>query len=293
MAITINSFGDCGTNAKGSGITSCNKIDKGLLRGFGLVRRGWKKNILTDSLTETEYREAVKNMDIIPYTGLFNYEQPNEENVTETAPTTGAISVIRAGLPSFNFIFNNGDCQHKSLYDKQGNNNYDLILIFEKGIQLVKKGDNLQGYKTNAVQVSSYVEKGAESAKSTVMIQLASAEEYNVNSVFLSNADDLGFDPNDVNGVIETNLIIGTNTATTIPVTVKGACNSSYNILGLDDADGWTVTNTATGVEIEVTVSSTPTGYLLEGTGIPLTGITVTLLIEDTLGEIYKGKASK
>lgn len=288
----INGFGGCGTDDSGSGQLECNKFDKGLLIGFILAQKGWRKT-LTPDYTEALYKQDVKDMKLIPYIGVFDYSQANEENVTETAPTTGLIATIRNGNPSFTFVFNNGYCQHKSIYAKQGNNNYDLILVYEKGLQVVDKDTEFTGFKTSNISVASYMEKTTESAKTTVTIQLKGAEDYNMHSGFLSN-EDLGFDVADVNGVIDVKLIIGTNTATTIPVQVVGACNSSYNVTGLDGELSWVVTNTATGVVIPTTVEVSTNGYVLTGTAIPLTGFTVTLLAEDTeTGNVYKGSAKK
>lgn len=294
MAITFNNLGDCTTDSIGSGRVDCN-VDAGLLIGFILTPRSWKLDTVSGTFTKANYETLVKNGTFIPYTGLFNFEQTNEENVTETAPNTGAISIIRSGLPSFTFTFNDGNCFHKSLYNKQGNRNYNLILVFEKGLKLVKSGDDLRGYGINSISVSSYMEKTSESAKSVVTVQLDSAEDYNMNSVILANDGDLGFKPADINGVIEANLIIGTNTATSIPVKITSSCNSSVGFSGLDDLSNFTLINNSTGATVTPTaVSEGANGnYTITGTALPTANFTLLLNATDDLDQFYKGKAVK
>lgn len=296
MAITINSGGNCVTDASGSGRVSCN-IDLGLLKGTILTSRNWSLDMVSGTFTEEEYRNLIKDGVFFPYVGMFNFEQNNEENPTETAPNTGALAVIRSGLPSFNFIYNDGDCYHKSIYNKQGNKNYNAILVYERGIKLVEKNGKLKGFGTNMISVASYMERATESAKSTMTIQLDSADDYNKNFVVMTYDIDLGFDVNDTNGAIDVKLTIGTVTDTSIPVKVTAICNSSLAIDGLDDGAGWTVINNTTGSTITgVTVTGSVGGnYLIEGTGFPTTlgSLTVILNGKDAIQEIYKGKATK
>lgn len=136
--------------------------------------------------------------------------------------------------------------------------------------------------------------QGTDPQSSTASVQLSSADEFNSFHQFVT-WDKLGFNANDINGAVETKLTIGSNTATSIPVQVSVICNSDVKVSGLDEVLNWTVINTDTGADIQITSVSESAGgnYTLEGTGFPTTKLTVLLNGEDAINEIYKGKASK
>lgn len=281
---------NCSLDAKGTGTTSCDISSFGDVTGIIPTVR----NFSYASMTETLYREAIKENEAFPLMGIYGFEQNTPENERSTS-STGIMADIRDGKGQFSFQYTKGGCFHKGLYSLRGNNRWDLAIVFESGILIYKNDTIERGFRNSLFSVETFrLLQGTDPQMSTAVIQLASAEEFNKYHQFIT-WDELGFNINDINGAVETTLTIGTNSATAIPVRVTGACKTDVSVSGLDAVGNWTVINSTTGAEIAVTSVTESAGgnYTLEGTGFPTTNLTVVLNGEDELEEIYKGKASK
>lgn len=281
---------NCELDGKGTGVTSCDISTYGDVTGTIQMTRNFSLAAITAAL----YKTAIQEGKVFPTLGIYNFEQNTPENERSTS-SVGIMADIRSGKPQFSFQFTKGGCFHKALYSLSGNNRWDMAIVFEKGVLVYKNGEITRGFRNSLFSIETFrLQQGTDPQMSTAVIQLASAEEFNVYHEFIT-WDDLGFNMNDINGAIETTLTIGTNTATAIPVRVTGACKSDVSVSGLDAIGNWTVINTATGAEITIASVTESAGgnYTLEGSDIPLTGITVILIGKDDIEEIYKGKATK
>jgi len=281
---------NCSQDAKGTGTTSCDISSFGDATGIIPSIR----NFSYASMTETLYKEAIKENNVFPLLEIYGFEQNTPENERSTS-STGIMSDIRDGKPQFSFQFTKGGCFHKALYSLRGNSRWDLAIVFQAGILIYKNDTVERGFRNSLFSVETFrLLQGTDPQMSTAVIQLASAEEFNKYHQFIT-WEELGFNINDINGAVETTLTIGTNSATSIPVRVTGACKTDVSVSGLDAVGNWTVINNSTGAEIEVTSVTESAGgnYTLAGTGFPTTNLTVVLNGEDELDEIYKGSASK
>lgn len=286
MSITYNTLGDCIAQAIASGRGNCDNVDKGILKGIILTSRNWKKNLSTDSFNLTTYKADLANLSLIPYNDLFALAENHEENQFVTSDLTGAQTLRRKGLPGKSYTFDNEGCAHKSLYNKNGNRNYNLIEVYEKGLSLVKGSDHIKGFSINSISVANY---NSVDRQSVLTVQFSSAVEYNEKSVFLTFNGDLDFDATEINGVIET-AITGTKTTTAITVKVSSACNSSSVIAGADDEVNWSVTDAVTGSAIAVSaVTYAAPFYTLTATTTAQQKVNVSLNFTDSIGEMYKG----
>lgn len=281
---------NCKLEGKGTGTTSCDISSYGDAKGIIPSIR----NFSYAALTETTYKEAIKEGDIFPLIGIYNFEQNTPDNERSTS-STGIMADIRSGKPQFSFQFTKGGCFHKALYSLRGNDRWDLAIVFESGLLIYKNNTVSRGFRNSLFSVETFrLLQGTDPQSSTAVIQLSDAEEFNAYHEFLP-WDELGFNINDINGAVEVKLTIGASTATSIQVRVTGACKSDVSVTGLDEVANWTLVNTATGVEVPITTVAESSGgnYTIEGTGFPTTGFTLMLNGEDDIQEIYKGSASK
>lgn len=289
MSITYNTLGDCIAQAIASGRGNCDNVDKGILKGIILTSRNWKKNLASDSFNETTYKADLTNLSLIPYNDLFALAENHEENQFVTSDLTGAQTLRRKGLPSMSFTFDNEGCTHKSLYNKNGNRNYNVILIYEKGLLLVKGTDHIKGFGSSSISVGNY---NSVDRQSVLTVQFSSAEEYNEKSVFLTFNGDLDFDATEINGVIEASLT-GVKTTTNITVKVSSSCNSSSIIAGVTEEESWKVTDALTGANIAVTaVEYVAPNHVITATTTAQQKVVVSLNHTDALGEMYRGQAT-
>lgn len=277
--------GNCQSDLRGSGLTSCNITSYGDATGLLLIKRGFDLS----NLTEETYKTAIQDGNIFPFLGIYNFEQNTPDNESATS-STGTMSIIRSGKPQFNFQFTSGSCLHKALYDKKGNNVWDLAIVFESGV-LVYSDDNVtRGFRASMFDVQTFrLLQGTDPQSSTAVVQLASADEFNAYHQFATWTK-LGFNMNNINGAIETKLDVVSNSATEIVLRVVSDCNSDLSFNGLDELANWSSETTAGVSQTIDTVTESANGtYTLEGT-FATTGTIVKLSGTDDLGEIYKGK---
>lgn len=303
---TLNSFGNCATDLKGSAFRSCDIGTYGDALGIALLTKGSKITLDNPLLTaEEDWKARIEAMTLFPYLGIYNFEQNTPENERATS-STGVMSGIRDGKPQFTFSFNRGGCFHKSLYNKRGENRWDLAILFETGVLLAENlDDTVSGFNMGMFDVDTFkLQQGTDPQMSTAVIQLLDAYQFNANHQFFT-WDTLGVNLAQVNGVIDVKIVYDpaqVPTGDEIPVKVVSTCNNDDVILGLDDAANWSLGG--------VQASSTTISTVTFDTDTNLYTITVTpaLVINDTIapkiigtdsdvfedltGNLFKGQAA-
>lgn len=301
MAIPIFQYGNCTSDLIGSGSRSCDLGTFGDVVGMNLHQKGFGFLVNVD-LTETLAQEAIRDFNMIPYNGIYEFTQDTPENETATS-SRGIMATIRSGKPQFSFGFDRGGCFHKSLYDKKGDNRWDVSLNFETGVLFALSGSGatqkVGGFDVGMFDVETLrLLQGTDPQMSTARMQFVSAEQFNTRFVFIT-WEQLGFSLLDLEGVIETTVLLVETPEvgeTGLTVRLGSACNTDDVIPGFDDEALWllggvqdpsltisTVAYNAT----EGTYLLTLSGALAEGDTIQpqLNGV-----VADDLGAYYKGK---
>lgn len=305
MAIDLNNFGNCTTDLLGSGVRSCDLKTFGDPVGIALFRKGFSWDVATDAITEATWKAAIKDFDLIPYTNLYNFEQNTPENENATS-NTGILIEIRAGKPQFSFMFTGGGCLHKSLWDKRGQDRWDVGILFETGVLLATNSGQtkVSGFDAGMFAVSTLsIQQGTDPQMSTAEVQLKNSNEFNALHTFLKY-DEIGTNLADVSGVVEAKITYDPNpsASTTVGVKVVSACNTGDVILGLDDAANWNLGGTqASSTTISGVTFDADTGvYTLTVSPILVDDDTVAPKLvsgaddvaEDALGNLFKGQAA-
>ena len=302
---TLNSFGNCATDLKGSAFRSCDIGTYGDALGIALLSKGSKITLDNTELTpEADWKARIEAMTLFPYLGIYNFEQATPENERATS-STGVMSAIRDGKPQFSFSFDRGGCFHKSLYNKRGSNRWDLAILFETGVLLaLNSDDTVSGFNMGLFDVDTFrLQQGTDPQISTAVVQLLDSYQFNANHQFFT-WDSLGVNLSQIQGVIDVSIIYsdeGPTTTDEIPVRVVSACNNDDVILGLDSEDNWVVggkqttpaTVTAVSYDTESNVYTlTLSSELISGdTVAPKIVGTDSDVYEDLTGNLFKGQA--
>lgn len=239
MSIPINLTGDCTTSNLGTGLGDCVDL-YGDLQGIGLYQKGFNVGIAPP--TESEYKDFVQGETVYPINQLFGFTDntPEDENATGS---TGIMSKIRAGKPLYAIDYDKGGCFHESISDKEGQNRWDLSFVFEKGVLYAHNVDvtALKGFNAGMFSVGTFkFLQGTDPENTKVIFQLNTALEMNMQKAFFT-WETLGYNMNDVNGIINATLNYETTPVAglTVSVEAKALCNGSVDVLGLDGANNW------------------------------------------------------
>ena len=306
MAILFNQFGDCESDVRGTGSGRCDIRSFGDPRGLILFQKGWSLSVSTDTLDEATYKSQIAQLIAFPLTELYNFEQATPENEKNTS-STGVLTEVRPGKPQFSFMYDKGSCFHKAIYDKRGKNRWDLGIIFETGVLLASNQDatRLIGFDMGMLSVETFkLVQGTDPEMSTAMIQLLDADQFNDKHEFFT-FDSLGFNMNQIDGVVELSLSYPTApaTGTSVVVSVVGSCNSDELVGGLDDAANWRIGGTqASPTTISAVAYDAVNGNYTFTLDTPLaSNDTVQFelynstdsvrVVEDSAGTQYKGRA--
>lgn len=302
--IDLKQYGDCQSDLLGSGLPVCDIPLFGDLLGMGLFSKGTSFSIADDTLDLAAWKTKMKELKLFPYTGLYNFAQNTPENERATS-STGILSIIRNGKPFYSVSFDKGSCLHKSLYNKKGNSRWDIALIFEKGIllQIDIAKTKLTGFDASIFDVDTYkFLQGTDPEMSTAVFQFRNAEAFNSRHIFLT-WEQLGFDANAINGVIDTEMEYTTapSAATTFSVKVTAGCNKSAVITSLADEAFWVLGGTQTSATAISTVAyntatesydfTLDTALVATDTVKPRLGAGSVLVAENAIEELYKGSA--
>ena len=256
--IDINKFGLCADDVLGTGQGECPITDFGDLKGLGLLKKGSKLSLATDSLNEATFRALITDGKLHQLVNSYAFEDTTPENERSTS-SDGLMQTIREGKPMYSFTFKKGMYNAKAMQSLKGNNRWDAYFYFSEGllVALDTAGANLKGFNGSMFDVDSYkFKQGAETEFSKVSLQLSDAKEFNQRFVFFT-WDELGFNALEIEGVIET--VVSFNDApvagSTITVKIADANNRSISYASLfDNAAQWKVL--VDGVENVVTTVS-------------------------------------
>lgn len=244
--IKINAFGQCSEDILGTGIGECPITDLGDLQGLGLLKKGTTLSIATDSFDETAFRALITDGKLHQVINSYAFEDTTPESERSTS-SVGLMESVRAGKPMYNFTFKKGLGFHKAVYSLKGQNRWDAMFYFTKGILMAYNTSKtaLKGFNAGMLDVDSYKFKvGAETEFSKATLQLVSAEEFNTRWVFFPY-DEIGFNALEIDGVIQSEVSFNATPAnldTTIEVTLVDGYNSSISYASLFDAVGdWSV----------------------------------------------------
>lgn len=302
--INLYEYGNCESDLKGSGMPGCTSSTFGDLTGIALLKPGTKWVLASDSFDEATWKAKLKSFDVIPYLGLYNFEQNTPENERATS-STGRLSTVRNGKPQFSVSFDKGSCLHKSLYNKRGNGRWDIALVFEEGIVLAVNGaeTSIGGFTSSLFDVDTYkLLQGSDPEMSNCVFQLSNAVQFNARHVFFKWSE-LGWDANDINGVIDTSLSYPSapSAGTSISVKVTASCNADAIIESLTETTNWALGGTqASATAISAVAYNASTGaydFTLDSalasadTVQPYLVSTGASVAENSLGELFKGQA--
>ena len=245
--ININAFGQCSDDILGTGIGECPITDLGDLQGLGLLKKGTNLTIATDSFDETAFRALITDGKLHQVINSYAFEDTTPESERSTS-SVGLMESVRAGKPMYNFTFKKGLGFHKAVYSLKGQNRWDAMFYFTKGILMAYNTSKtqLKGFNAGMLDVDSYKFKvGAETEFSKATLQLVSAEEFNTRWVFFPY-EEIGFNALEIDGVIQSEVALNAvpaDTDTTIDVTLVDGYNSSISYASLFDVVGdWLVT---------------------------------------------------
>lgn len=304
--IPINRNGNCEDDLLGSGGRTCDIQSFGDVIGFNLHPKGWTQNIATDEWTAASWKQLIKDFDVIPYVGIYDFTQDTPENENATS-STGVLSPIRVAKPQFSFSLDKGGCIHRSLFDKRGKNKWDVSLIFETGLLHAISEDETEaeGFDAGLFDVGTFrLQQGTDPQQTTAMMQFVNAYQFNTKFRFTTWAQ-LGVDLSRIEGVVQASVTYEETPVagdTVVVVRLASACNLSDPILGAEASADWalggtqatprTVQTVAYDTE-EGTYSLTLSGALAEGDTIQprITSAAGDNVFEDDMGNLFKGKA--
>lgn len=239
MSILVNRFGDCAADSRGSGLGDCLK-QFGDVIGIDVIKKNWALDLTSGTLDESAYDGLIQDLEIFPFNNIYNFEQNTPDNERSTG-NTGLLSDIRQGKPQYAFMFDSGYCFHKNIFDKRGKNRWDIALKFETGIFYATNVSEteLRGFDNGLFSVDTFkFQQGGDPEMSGVLLQFNNAIQLNSRGVFLT-WDELGFDGNLKNGVINTSVEynVAPSASSEVQVKVLDECNRSVSILGLEATD--------------------------------------------------------
>jgi len=243
--IKINAFGQCSEDILGTGIGECPITDLGDLQGLGLLKKGTTLSIATDSFDETAFRALITDGKLHQVINSYAFEDTTPESERSTS-SVGLMESVRAGKPMYNFTFKKGLGFHKAVYSLKGQNRWDAMFYFTKGILMAYNTSKtaLKGFNAGMLDVDSYKFKvGAETEFSKATLQLVSAEEFNTRWVFFPY-EEIGFNALEIDGVIQAEVAFDSpqSAGDPVSVTLVDGYNSSISYASLFDAIGdWSV----------------------------------------------------
>ena len=244
--IQLNKFGLCASQYLGTGRGQCPITDFGDLKGIGLLRKGTKLTVATDTLNETTFRALITDGKLHQLVGSFGFEDTTPENATEES-TDGVMQVVRDGKPMYNMTFKKGYAYNQAVHSLKGFANWDILFYFTEGIFLATNFGNteIKGFNAGMVDADSYkLKSGNVTEFAKIKFQLLDSKEYNERGSFFTY-DELGFDALEIEGVINTNVVLSNLPValdTELNVLVKDANNTSIDYTAEFDAVGdWKV----------------------------------------------------
>lgn len=241
MAIDLNRFGDCEEDFLGSGTDICDIQSFGDPRGIGLAKKTWRLNLTSGTFDAAAYRGFLQNLDIFPFTPIHDFQQGTPENTKNTS-SVEIMRVTREGKPFFTFNFTKGSTSHKSLYQKRGQDRWDLLIFFDTGVLLAETSDGteIKGFDAGMLSVETFkFVQGGDPEMSMALIQLVDTEEFNARHTFIPYTQ-IGLNLFRTDGVIDATLTTQPVSAgTTVEIDVRVSGNQDVVVRGLTDNNNW------------------------------------------------------
>jgi hypothetical protein len=245
--INLNAFGQCSEDIIGTGIGECPFTSYGDLLGLGLLKKGTKLDIATDTFDETAFRALITSGKLHQVVNSYAFEDTTPESEKSTS-STGLMESVRAGKPMYNFTFKKGAGFHRAVYSLKGQNRWDSMLYFTEGILVAHNvgKTEIKGFSGGMFDVDSYkFTVGAETEFSKASLQLTSAEEFNTRFTFFPYSE-LGFNALEIDGVVQTNVAYDTIPAsgdTFVSFAIVDSNNTSISYSSLfDEVGDWKLT---------------------------------------------------
>jgi hypothetical protein len=293
--INIFEYGTCAEDILGTGQGDCPITDFGDLKGEGLLKKGTKLNLATDTLNETAFRGLITGGKLHQLINSYSFEDTTPENETSTS-SDGLMQTVRDGKPMYSFIYKKGMAYSSALHSLKGNNRWDTMFYFTNGLLLAldTSKENLKGFDGGMFDVDSYkFKQGNETEFVKTKHQLTDAQEFNTRWVFFP-WDELGFNALQIEGVINTNVSFNVTPVAGSTITVKLAdyYNRSNSYVSLFDIAGdWKVltngvANTVTTVSITGKVATLTLTDALVSTDV--LAVSLNGIVSDLVLKYYK-----
>lgn len=293
--INIFEYGKCAEDILGTGQGDCPITDFGDLKGEGLLKKGTKLNLATDTFNEATFRALITDGKLHQLINSYSFEDTTPENETSTS-SDGLMQSVRDGKPMYAFTYKKGMAYNSALHYLKGNARWDAMFYFTNGLLLAldTAKENLKGFNGGMFDVDSYkFKQGTETEFAKTKHQLTDAKEFNTRWVFFT-WDELGFNALEIEGVINANVSfnIPPVAGSTITVKLSDAYNRSISYVELfDTASNWKVltngvANTVTTVSIAGEVATLTLTDALVSTDI--LAISLNGIVADSELKYYK-----
>lgn len=291
-------FKNCAATNEGTGLAEC--ISKwGQPIGFILTPKNWI--VKTDDTFDKAYvNEQIQMGNFIPFLQGFNSFTENTGDPATNESNTGITTVIRNAKPMYQFDFTNGIGWHGSAYSYNSQGKFNVILVFENGnigLAVSKNGAELSGFTLGSFNVRTYrLQSGTDLEVSQITMQLTNTNQFNGQAVTIE-ADQLDFEPQELEGALQVDLGITAAAAADITMTAKAKLNHAIDITSLTASNVEVTVNGTVDSAVTMTAfangsySITPTTPLAAGDTVSVrlydsTLMTSVILIADNF---YKG----
>lgn len=240
-------LGQCEGVVIGTGVGTCPIGDLGDLLGFGLNSKGTTLATEAGGYTETVFRGLITAGTKHQLLRVDTFEDATPENERYTS-AQGFMKSVREGKPMYNVNFRNGYCFDRGLQSLKGQDRWDVEMYFSNGILLTtnSQGTKLKGFDLGMFDANIFkFLTGTDTEFSRIAMQFKNAKEFTDYWVFIPY-DVLGYNPTEIDDVIETKVIYSAAPAATdlnVQVKLVDNCNNSISYASLLDASAdWSVT---------------------------------------------------
>lgn len=170
---------NCLTTRKNLGLPDC-IIQEGRLTGKILVPKGWAINLETDAFDKAYVDEQIQLGNFIPILGAVEATNNTPEATTEEYQG-GIKSVVRNGLPEYNFKYLRNWKFSSALASYNSFQAYDVLFVFSSGaVAGATNGTSFTGFDLGMLNTGTYMfTDGNASASVTTTIQLINETQFN------------------------------------------------------------------------------------------------------------------
>lgn len=248
----------CAENFANTGIGECDLVPKHIV-GMFLVPASFEikpdddvKKVLQDAAEEDKIRDR-----IFPVHGFVEVED-NSEDPNEQTFGYGGLSISREGKYDWSFRFDKGGlCLLKRLrsYNKS---NVRVLLYDADGVIFGRSQDgNLKGIPLDLFYAPPFTLSDGDSTSTSFQVRVVLDPKYLNDSMAFVDTSDLGFLPNEIEGLQDVHFEDSGSTSATIKVKAVAGCGSE-NVLEtfeseLADDALWVVKDASDGSDLALT----------------------------------------